>query len=154
MRPLVMLVLSGCLDPTAEPTEIQGAHALDSPRAMLIPCETPSGQRAALGVIRGEGCGDTAPRDCRAWRALLQHPFACQPGTNPATHADAVVFWLEGGDTGDLSGAVANHIARHRCDGDAEPILGEARLIASGAAPVVDFDADGLLGAQAFRACR
>lgn len=155
MRPMLLMVLAGCLDSTAEPGALSGPHAIDSPQAMLIPCETPSGQRAALGIIRGTSCGDTAPRDCHAWRQLLQHPFACQPGVSLDPHADAIVFWLEAsGDSGDLSGAVANHIERHRCDSDTEPLLGEGVLTRGGASPVVDFDAEDLLGAQTFRACR
>jgi len=154
LRPIILAALLGCAEEeTSAPAPLSGTHALSPQKAMLIPCTTPSGTQAALAVVRSERCGDETPRTCRAWRELLQHPFACQPGGAVNPRADAITFWLEGGAPGDLTGAVALQLERHRCGHDTEPLIGEAMVLDAGDHTRVHFDADGLSGDLTFIAC-
>lgn len=134
---------------------LHGPGVVHQARALLVPCQTPSGAMTALGIIQGQSCDGAPPRGCQAWLALLQHQLACQAGSEILPRTDAVVFWLDGVTAdADLSTATAGRIDRYSCSTAPERLLGEVMVREEGDVTLVKFDADQLNGQLAFRICR
>ena len=154
MRPVCLLVFGGCLEVPAEDT-LNGPGMVHQARALLVPCQTPSGSMTALGIIQGQSCDGAPPRDCQTWQALLQHQLACQPGSEILPRTDAVVFWLEGvTPDADLTAATTDQMDRYSCAAPPEQLLGDVAVRQEDDVTLVEFDADRLRGRLAFQVCR
>jgi hypothetical protein len=153
---LVSAVLSGCLSET--PTELEGELGFAVQDALLIPCQTTSGEQMMFGLIRsGEGCSDTPPqrRTCEGMTSLLSYPFACQTGAIPMTltASDAALVWIANADS--PATATITSIERRGCGEVPQPVSGEMMVLdqrADGA--VLEFRGEELSGAVKFTVCQ